>query len=248
MQLSQERIFTKPKRKRDAGASKSKKLRLTKAMVARVKKGDLRFVDTQFGDILDTTVAVNLLNGLIPGTGETNRIGRKVDMKSLEIKIYITQNAGAALGAVTPSFFRMLLVYDKQPNAANPTWADVITSTDNAGAVLSTSRDFKNMSNSSRFRILRDWRSAAIQTTVALGAGGAQSAYQVWPWHDKKGGIRVIEDFVNLTGMGTSFNLGTAGTIADITTGSLLLMALGSVAAANAEFSANVFSRLRFYD
>jgi len=86
--------------------------------------------------------AGQLLNGCAAGTGATNRVGRKMLMKSLQFRAAVNSNAGNAGNA------RVLVVYDKQTNGAAPAITDIL------GADLITAP--MNLSNSDRFVVIAD--------------------------------------------------------------------------------------------
>lgn len=99
------------------------------------------------------TAGASLLNGIAPGTGMTQRKGRKVLMTSFQIrwnfKFGATVNGSGAV--------RIAVVYDKQANAAAPTAALLFTA-DNFLSPL-------NLSNSDRFEILYSKVSKPIAIT-----------------------------------------------------------------------------------
>jgi len=90
------------------------------------RMGELKFKDndlTQSTPIGVVTFSNGLLlNGLIPGSTATTRIGRKVILKSLLMR-YSLRIATTSVGG---SPVRMLIVYDKQANATAPTILDIL--------------------------------------------------------------------------------------------------------------------------
>lgn len=157
----------------------------------------MKFLDTQLAVGLgfasnSWTIAANqLLNGCAPGSTANTRIGRKFTMKS----VLIRYNFSMATTTTGGGPLRIVVVYDKQSNAAIPAVTDIFT-TDDIEAL-------NNLSNRDRFIIIADHYTEVI---------GVQSAYSV---------SGVIKRKINLE---TMFNTGTAGTVADITTGSLYIM------------------------
>lgn len=160
--------------------------------------------------------ATTLLNGLVPGSTASQRIGRKILMTSLYIRWSFRMAPTATQGAP----LRVVVVYDKQANAAAPAVTDIFTVDD----FLSPN----NLSNRDRFVTLCD------EITEPIGTTGV--AYQVAGTIYKK---------INLE---TMFNAGTAGTIADITSGSVYLVFAqgGQIATASPNFS--WYSRIRYSD
>jgi len=104
-----------------------------------------------------------VLNDVINGTDFNHRIGRKIVVKSVDIRVGLRPvSTDAAKGA----WVRMLLVWDRTPNkvavAANSTLSDVLTdvlagSGTTAGSLAGfTHTVHPNLSNRDRFVILRD--------------------------------------------------------------------------------------------
>lgn len=85
-----------------------------------------------------------LLNGLVPDSTATGRIGRKVVMKSLlfraELRLATTSTQGG--------YMRYIIVYDRQSNATAPAVTDILL----ADACTSP----MNLSNKDRFQILAE--------------------------------------------------------------------------------------------
>lgn len=103
-------------------------------------------VDAQFGLTLPaygTWSAGQLLNGLAPGSSPITRIGRKTQMKSIQIR-----SSNQSVGGTAAQMTRILCVYDKQTNAAAPTITDIL--------LLNQPESPMNLSNSDRFVILFD--------------------------------------------------------------------------------------------
>lgn len=159
------------------------------------RMGELKFKDTDYQVTLPlaaTFAGAVLLNGLVPGSTATTRIGRKVIMKSLLIRYrYLTQAT-----TVGGSPIRLMIVYDKQANATAPTILDVLEQDQFTSP--------NNLSNRDRFVTLCD------NLSVPLSQNGNQGLGEV------------IYKPLNLE---TMFNDGVAGTIGDITSGSVYLFA-----------------------
>ena len=114
---------------------------------------------------------------------------------------------------------RIIVVYDKQANATAPAITDVLVADSFIGQ--------NNLNNRDRFVILCDQISAPI---------GAQSDSSV-------GGV--IYKKINLE---TMFNAGSAGTIGDITSGSVYLFVAQTAGIGIANPSFNWRARIRFQD
>lgn len=90
-----------------------------------------------------STAAFTLLNGLALGNDYNNRVGRKVNWWSLQLKMLIKGDTGGV-----PENLRMLVVKDKQPNGAEFGITDLLDA--------ATMYSQKNLNNRSRFTILAD--------------------------------------------------------------------------------------------
>lgn len=87
------------------------------------------------------------LNNLTQGATVAQRIGNKVVMKSIHLKLSMV--AGAAVQACV----RFMMVYDRQPNGAFPLIADILT---DQPAGVATPYGGLNIANKSRFNVIRD--------------------------------------------------------------------------------------------
>lgn len=106
-----------------------------------------------------TTGQLTLLNGCIQGSGATNRIGRRITMRSIQLRGRI-QVAATTTGA---SPVRLIIFYDRQANGTAPTATDLLNA--------DTISDFNNLSNNRRFVIV------AEQIRSCIGTAGPQSIY-----------------------------------------------------------------------
>ena len=187
----------------------------------------------------DSTGALTLLNGTVPGDGLQNRQGRTISMQNITLRFYISKDKAGA--SPKPDFLRLVLVYDRQANNATPTLGTILSTVDNAGTGTTTALSSVNLSYQARFAIIRDW-SWAICDQALFGTGdtGATTLAAA-----PVAGHKV---FVNLKGLETQYNSGTTGTIADIASGALYLLALGLNANVDSQFAVNFQSRIRFTD
>jgi len=170
---------------------------------------------------LDTTGTVALLNGVATGTDFTNRIGRKVCWKSIVITgVCESTNATAAV-----NLGRVMIIYDSQPNGALPVGTDVLLT----ASALSP----MNLNNRDRFRVIMD-----KYLTFGIEERGAGTSVA-----DKT--VNMVHKYKKIT-YETIFD-GTAATIADIQSGSIFILTVGTTAAALGHImSAQI--RLRFTD
>jgi len=181
--------------------------------------GELKFVDVSVPALNIPTTAVwttgQLLNGLVPGSAATERIGRKVTMKSFLIRYTISLASTTTFG----SPFRILVVYDKQANATAPAITDILL----ADAFNAPN----NLSNRDRFVTIFD------RITEGLSVQGDFAMADVL---FKRSNLEVM------------FNAGNAGTIGDITSGSVYLFACQTGSAASTAPVMIYRSRIRYTD
>lgn len=162
-----------------------------------------------------------LLNGCVPGSGATDRVGRKIIIKSLLFRYSIQVAAQTGGGGR----FRILVVYDKQTNATAPAITDILLADD----WLSPN----NLSNRDRFVTLCD-----EYTDPSTG-----TATTVGDFNDPCGMLKFKR--LNLE---TMFNSGNAGTVADITTGSIYVFFSQPGTMTYTSATLNFRSRVRFLD
>jgi hypothetical protein len=189
--------------------------RVHKRRNASVSAPELKALDTAVVAAVDTTGAIQLLNGIEPGTALNQRVGRQITMVKLQYHLQSIVTAATGID----QFHRLLVVLDKQPNGV----ALAINSVLDGG---STSQ--YNLSNQHRFVILYDKR-------FYLNASGEAGS-----------GI-VLDGTIGLSAV-VQYNSGIAGTVADIATNSLYLIALGNVVAGATAGSLAGSVRLRYYD
>lgn len=192
-------------------------------------------------DIGATTYQVNTTGSITPlfipvlGTDYTNRIGRKTLMKWIYIRGRVQTEASATAAvnlAVPAQQIRFMLVQDMQPNAAAPVIGDIL--------VTASPSSQLNLNNRDRFRILSDKEFVFDPYLYNTAATVAYSSASRQIYNFKK--------FKKLN-LETIFNSTNGGTIADITSGALYMVWVGSQAAGT-DTDANAFltTRIRFND
>lgn len=113
-----------------------------------------KFLDTPVTEDFTTTGFVSPLNLIATGTDFTNRIGRKVCMKSFQLRCFIGLESLS-----NPSGYRHILVYDKQTNGNTPAVTDILDNS--VGGSLFNA--MINLNNRDRFVILWDKTSSLNQ-------------------------------------------------------------------------------------
>jgi len=115
---------------------------------------------------------------------------------------------------------RVMLVYDRQTNATELTAAQVLTAVDTLAP--------RNLENRKRFKILYD-RCHSLNAVAEPGS-------------------HVTRRFYRRLRHPVTFNSGDAGSVADIVTGSLYLIVIGTVAPGATAGSVTFSSRIRYLD
>lgn len=114
------------------------------------RSGEVKFLDTTTSFAVDTTgevPATGQLNLIPQGVEESQRVGRKVTIKSIHVRWVVNMAATA-----TSPTIRILLVQDTQCNGAAATYSGV-----NGVLETDTVQAFRNLENSQRFIIHKDW-------------------------------------------------------------------------------------------
>lgn len=199
-------------------------------------KAELKAFDLNSGEAaaFDATGTVTVLNTPLLGTDYFNRIGRKTYMKNLHLRGWVFNNTTVTATDVG----RIVIVYDAQPNGALPVVSDIFQNANSAAATNNLANI--NLNNRQRFTILRDMEVYLPSVTNTAGVltnrGNEDYIKQSF----------LIDEFIKLRGMETVYNSVDGGTIADITSGSLLLVTFANNASEDWAFQFG--TRLRYYD
>jgi len=176
---------------------------------AEIKAVDIEEISYPFRDPT-TASGITLLNGIQAGAGFYNRIGSRIEMKSLQINGFLGPAVGAS--STTPANLRMLIVYDRQPTGALPVISDILQDRLQTGVAITGGLSHINLDNRDRFSILRDVRWAMPTTTAGVLTGVASGVGEPW----------TVNLFLKLKGLGVHYKSTTnPTTIADIATGAL---------------------------
>lgn len=162
-----------------------------------------------------------LLNGMQTGDGDNQRNGNSVWIKRIECRCAINID-GSALAQVTavPYIYRMMVIYDTQPNNTVISIADVLSNSANNANNYLSAYDFNNVRNkvvskNGRFKILFDETytfSPQANTRAAVGTTTYESMSK-----------NIVFKKVYKSGLLTKYDNSNVGTIADINTGSLYM-------------------------
>lgn len=194
--------------------------------------------------LFDNMGHFKLLSDTVIGTNYFNRVGTKIRLKSCYITGSI-QKTGSNSSASADDYARMILFYDRQPNAAFPAVADLLTSMTLAGAASSTAADQINLQNRDRFLILRDMRIILPATGINGIAPAVTCDYPDMNVCESKYNIAM---FVPLKDLETHYNLVGGGGITNVTTGALNLLTLSSTQASPAAWQLTAAIRVKYFD
>lgn len=193
---------------------------------------DVAFTALRAGNDLANDSSLTLLNGCAQGTEVTQRVGRKIHIKSLLLRLFLEANesdtTGPAGGRSIHSQYRVMLVQDLQSNNALPNGNDILQQTPISGAGTATvCNAVQNLNNRERFRILMDKTGAFFPITGTTAVHIAK--------------FKRLNIEVQYSGSGTGNT---------ITTNAIYLMVLSDsgngVTAAN--YIMNGYARIRFID
>jgi len=201
-------------------ANSRTKSALTRLVAASKETG---YVDLALaGYPLDTTGSVTLLNTVAQGVAVTQRVGKKILMKGLQVR-GLSQNGSTA----TINDCAYMIVYDKRPTGALPTITDILVSI--------SSFSMNNDNNSGRFSILKR------EDFVLLGNSAAAA--------NQTDLMAKSEDWwLDLKKREVVYKAAATGAIGDIEQGALYLVTVGNTAAGTAAATAFMSFRLRFFD
>jgi len=176
---------------------------------------------TANGQTVGIVGTVGVMNNTTVGAAANQRIGRKIVMKSLFVRGEITAPVAQTLSGNA----RIVILYDRQPNAAAPAatlpFSSLVANQD--------SNSLMNLDNRERFKVLMD-----IDMPIApIGSGNA---------------VATFNRYIKLN-YETDYNTGNAGTIADITSGAVLIFtSCGQSMVAAGPPQISLSGRIRFSD
>lgn len=209
---------------------KGKKRAKYSSLLIRPTGSELKWVDyTPVTVTASTTNNIYTLNFVATGSDAYNRVGRKINVKSIQIKARFVPSGNAAINDMV----RLMVVYDRQGYQGAITFADIVKSTDSAGLTSSTVYDHKNPDNESRFKILMD-------QTWNLPQNAASIDSSVLTDYTKG---TMIDKYIKCNTM-TDFQAGS--NIPD--TGAIYFVVMGQQVVASAPTSVQWTSRVRFTD
>lgn len=213
-----QRTFSKRPAPKYPGPSRPAK-RKSYGAVTRVR-GETGYVDyAAQGFACDSTGSVTLLNAVGQGASTSQRIGKRISLKSVQLRGSILSKSATKEAAAVVMF-----VYDKRPTGSMPSMTDILVS--------SSAYSFNNDTNSSRFRILKRTKRQVIGNETDMTSAAFQDA----------------DAFLNLKGLPVTYKDVGTGAIGDIEEGALYMVTIGDKPAGNEACELYGGVRLRYND
>lgn len=187
---------------------------------ANPSQAETKFIDVSPG--VTTTPAVSTFFAtprLLNGCIQGTEATQRLGRRIVMTSLYLKGNIRLDPTTAGGGFNRVVVVYDKQANATTPAITDVLLADDITSP--------NNLSNRDRFVKIIDME------TPSIGVGGDYSV--------------PIEIYRKLN-LETCFNTGNAGTVGDITTGSLWLFFCNNAGFTTAGPLVSLRSRVKFSD
>jgi len=238
----------KKQAKRQKTSKKSSKKKQWAAVVGKeYSKPELKCVDVNDDGgaplirVISTTDTLDLVNGIAVGANAYQRIGRSVKLHSMRFRGCILRTNSS--GSTTGEFLRVLIVYDRQPNGAFPTYADIIQTIDSTGDGSAGPFDFPNLNNQERFLILREH---CMQVPCSATAESSQSRAVNETIIDQHQQF-MFDDYIKLDNLPSNYK-DTGATISSVATGAIYVVTCGTEAVASAGCSLNYVTRLKYSD
>lgn len=167
------------------------------------------------------TTSLTLLNAVAVGTDYNNRIGRRINIETLNIKVFGFINTG--INANPGDFYRVMVIYDKQSKGTTPSVGDILQTPDFSSPL--------NLNNRDRFLSL-------YNNTHSI------NAYNTMAGSIINGDPKPTIDEIYIdTSLETTYS-GPNAIIGNITSGAIYLLTLTANSSINQVFN----SRIRFTD
>lgn len=195
-------------------------------------KPEKKFIDSAFPlvviDNSQGTMIAETFNQVANGTNQSQRVGRNIIARSIEVKGSILLAAGNTALGVRENKIRLSLVWDKQTNGQVANVADMITAPDPDA--------FTNLSNSDRFVTL--WTKLwDLNPTSSFANPNASNAITT---SEMRKGFKLYKKL----SLPIEFS-GTSGVVGEIRSNNLLMFAVSQT---NSVVAVSAHARLRYVD
>lgn len=192
--------------------------------VGRGARPELKFVDVSMTNFVNaTTGTITLINGIAQGSDFNNRIGRKVQIKSILLNGNLFSGPPPS-NAVQGVQGMIAIIYDTQPNSGSlPAYTDIFQ--------IADPNTVMNLNNRDRFKVLMKFRKGVngwVSTVTPTVQGNPNNA--IFSKYKKCN----LEQIFSATG----------NTIGGISTGALYFTSVGDVTGSQIDW----YTRVRFSD
>lgn len=192
-------------------------------MRQRIGKQPANYVDLAAGAYnMDTTGSIVLLATVPQGAGYSQRIGKKIRWKSVELRGSCMSNSTTTIALGT-----LVIVYDRRPTGVLPAITDILVS--------ANSKSFNNATNEGRFKVCFRRNYVFVGNDTTAGQHTDKTQHEIY-------------EYIKLRGLRAVFKAAATGAIGDIEQGALYVFTVGDTAAGNNAAVANFGCRIRFYD
>lgn len=205
----------------------------------------LKAVDDEITAVMHTTNSPACI--IVPKLGSAffNRLSNRTRGVSLQINGVIHPTYSNAT-ALTQTYARILIYYDRQPNGSNPSISDILLDTANDASTTTNVFSHLNMNNRDRFMVLRD-RRLALPAVDVNGAGSALEAGVITDPNNDNKSLR-YDEFIKLKGLESLYNSTNGGTVGDVSSGAFGILCINNDATATPGWQFDFSVRFKFLD
>jgi len=225
--------FTMVKQRVMGGISRMGPPATQRASIGEVKSLDIGILTAAPGGAAlacNTTGSIIPLNLVQAGSSFFNRIGRKIEMRTVEFQGTFGATANTATNG--PYTMRVAIIYDRQTNGATPSLADIFQDTEQNGTNTTAAESGLNLNNRDRFSVIMDKR---IMLPGASNSSGTVT--NVYPnsfggVDGETTGFGLIHEYRKLGGLLTHYKADSSpSVIGDVATGGLFLVTFATLVA-----------------
>jgi len=187
---------------------------------------------------IDTSVVIQAVNMCQQGTGVSQRIGNKIAMKSLRIRLKL--NGIRTYTSLSGS--RLLVIYDQEPNGTYPAISSILSSVNEAGTIISPSTlSSLDVNRMERYTVLLD------EYRVLPTLDGGVSVQTTTGPTDPK--TFQVDRYIKLKNLETIYSANSSPmVIANVQRGALYVISIGDVAQGTNPYSWYGEMRMRYHD
>lgn len=191
---------------------------------------------------LNATGTISGINLIQVGSSMFNRVGRKIQLRSVRLRCHVIPIQGATRTNSVPDLGRVCVVYDKQTNGAFPVLADVYQDTEQSGANTQTALTGLNMNNRDRFISI-------IDKMVMLPSGTITNGYLTEAYPDNGENNSTLDEYRKLN-LHTYYKADSnPAVIGDVATGGLYFICFALAYTAGTELYTLLWNcRIKYVD